>query len=138
MRPAKFLEAFSNWSKSNFHENRGRKRLKLETKQIIYDEWISNSVPPVDCRNDRECMKIKKNISMQIYNKLENETPLIEKMNKRGILQYTATRRVATCTLRKLQSKSASKYDIEMSIRSVFALKLFYVTVLFLIHWWLQ
>ena len=71
---------------------------------------------------------------MQIYNKLENETPLIEKMNKRGILQYTATRRVATCTLRKLQSKSASKYDIEMSIRSVFALKLFYVTVLFLIH----
>ena len=58
----------------------------METKQIIYDEWISNSVPPVDCRNDRECMKIKKNISMQIYNKLENETPLIEKMNKRGIL----------------------------------------------------
>ena len=72
MRPAKFLEAFSNWSKSNFHENRGRKRLKLETKQIIYDEWISNSVPPVDCRNGRECMKIKRNIFMQIYNKLEN------------------------------------------------------------------
>lgn len=58
----------------------------METKQIIYDEWISNSVPPVDCRNGRECMKIKKNISMQLYNKLENETPLIEKMNKRGIL----------------------------------------------------
>ena len=50
-------------------------------------------------------MKIKENIYTQKYNKLENETPLIEKMNKRGTLQYTATRRVETCTSRKLLSK---------------------------------
>ena len=56
---------------------------------------------------------------MQKYNKLLNETPLIEKMSKGGILQYIATRRVATCTLRKLQCKS---------VGSVFALQPFYVT----------
>ena len=42
-------------------------------------------------------------------------------------LQYTATRRVATRTLQKLQSKIAIKYDIAVSIGSVFALKPFCV-----------
>ena len=116
MKPAKFLEAFLNWSKSNFHENGVRKGLTLKTKQIINDESINNSIPSVHCRNSRECMKIKKNIYMQKCNKLENETTLREKMNKRGILQYTATRRVTTYTQQKLQSKMANKYDIEVSL----------------------
>ena len=60
MKPAKFLEAFSNGSKSIFHKNRGQKGLTLETKQIIYDELINNSIPSVDCTNGCECMKIKK------------------------------------------------------------------------------
>lgn len=88
----------------------------METKQIINEESINNSIPSVHCRNSRECMKIKKNIYMQKYNKLENETALIERMKKRGILQYTATRRVATYTQQNLQSKIASKYDIELSL----------------------
>ena len=53
---------------------------------------------------------------IHIYNKLENETPLMEKMNKCGIWQHTATRRVVTCTLTELQSEIATKYDIEVSI----------------------
>ena len=111
MKPAKLLEAFSNWSKSNFPENWGQKGLTLETKQIINDDWINKSIPSVDCRNGHECMKIKKNIYMQKCNKLENETLLIEKMNKRGILQYNATMHwVATCTLQTLQFKMASKW----------------------------
>lgn len=66
MKPAKFLEAFSNGSKSIFHKNSGQKGLTLETKQIIYDEWINNSIPSVDCRNGCECMKIKKYIHAKI------------------------------------------------------------------------
>ena len=66
MKPAKFLEAFSNGSKSIFHKNSGQKGLTLETKQIIYDEWINNSIPSVDCRNGCECMKIKKYINAKI------------------------------------------------------------------------
>ena len=66
MKPAKFLEAFSNGSKSIFHKNSGRKGLTLETKQIIYDEWINNSIASVDCRNGCECMKIKKYIHAKI------------------------------------------------------------------------
>ena len=66
MKPAKFLEAFSNGSKSIFHKNSERKGLTLETKQIIYDEWINNSIPSVDCRNGCECMKIKKYIHAKI------------------------------------------------------------------------
>ena len=48
----------------------------------------------------------QKNIYMQKYNKFVNETLLTEKMNKHGILQHTAT-----CTLQKLQYKTASKYE---------------------------
>ena len=94
----RFAESYKLWKKNNFVETRGRKKLSLETMQIILNSWYDNSIPSVDCRNGRESDTIRKSLYNQRYHRdLHHEQPLLEKI-KHNTCYYSCTRRIVTCT----------------------------------------
>ena len=65
----------------------------------------------MDCRNGREFVKLRKMEYLQHDDGISNSPPL-EEGKKRGTPVYMATRRVVTCTVRKMQQLIKEKYDI--------------------------
>ena len=63
-----------------------------------------------------------------MYGNLVNEINLEETKSKRGTTIYSSPRRVATCTIWKLQTKLLEKHDITISMGKILSLKPFYVT----------
>ena len=102
VREVRFADGFKNWQRNNFLEKRGRKKLPLQTMQIISKVWYENSIPSVDCRNGRESVAIRKSLYAQRYHAdLYHEQPLIKKKKRSG-MNYTSTRRIVTCTNPKI------------------------------------
>ena len=100
--------------------------ISYKTKQTNYDMWLQYSITSVDCRNGRESVKIRKLIYIQRFGSdIRNEIALVEK-KKRGKTYYTATRRIATCTIRKLKMKLADT-GVVASEETIQNLKPFYV-----------
>ena len=95
----KFITSLSLWKENDFQEVRGRKSLSIDLKQMIYNEWIENSIPSVDCRNGRVSMKIRKINYTKQFSGIVNSPDLDEETNRRGIKMYTAPRRIITCTV---------------------------------------
>ena len=85
--PAKLSARLTKWTGNHFKRNRGCKELSIERKQNIW--FINNFIPSVECGNGRERMAIYESIYSEKYKQLKNETDLVEKSNKQGIL-YTA------------------------------------------------
>ena len=67
---------------NGFQDNRGKRKLAVELRQKIYDEWLANTIEPVDCRSGRQEVSIRKLINIQMYDKVINTPPLEEKINK--------------------------------------------------------
>ena len=94
----------------------------------IYDEWLENSITTVDKRNGRDCTKIRKSEHLKRFKDLVNEEVIKEETNKRGVKLFTATRKVMTCTIRKLQVKLFAKYKMNVSTGTIFKLKPFFIS----------
>ena len=125
-RAGMLTEKIKIWSSCNFEEVRGRPIISYKTKQNIYDMWLQYSITSVDCRNGSESVKIKKSIYIQRFGSdTRNEIALVEK-KKSGKTYYTATRRIATCTIRKLKMKLADT-GVVASEGTIQNLKPFYV-----------
>ena len=65
---------------------------------------------------------------MNRFKDLVNEEVIKEETNKRGVKLFTATRKVMTCTIRKLQVKFFEKYNMNISIGTIFNLKPFFIS----------
>ena len=123
----RFAEGYRKWKNNNFIETRGRKKLSLETIQIISDIWNEHSIPSVDCRNGRESITIRRSLYLQRFHKdVNHPQPLFEKI-KRNTRYYSATRRVVTCTHHKVVEIIKERYDLSLPIGTVWAYKPFYV-----------
>ena len=72
-----------NWRKSGMKDARGRKLLPLETRQIIYDEWIANAQTSTDNRNGRCQIKISKSEYLLKYSGIKNkDIEVVEEKNR--------------------------------------------------------
>ena len=117
-----------SWIVREFKESRGRKSLNLEQQQVIYNLWLEYSIPSVDSRNNRNCVKMNRQKYERRYNDLENNGYQVKlKANKRGADMYEAPRRVATCTVRIMQKKIKEKLGINVSLGLTLNLKPFFV-----------
>ena len=96
-------------------------------KQKICDEWLENSITTVDRRNGRDCTKIRKSVYLEQYKDLVNDI-IKEETCKRGIKSLTATRKIMTCSKRKLQTKLFEMHNISASLRTIYNLKPFYIS----------
>ena len=65
---------------NGFEENRGRRKLTIDTRQKIYDEWLENSIESVDCRSGRQEVRVGKLVYLQKYDDLIHSPPLEEKV----------------------------------------------------------
>ena len=129
IRQHRFGENFVQWKERDFHDSRGRCKLKPEVVQQVFDLWVENSVTTTVGSNGRNIVRIGKKRVLEAYgNILENENvnyTLLQ--NKRGKTMITTNRRVATCTVRELQSK-LKNLDLDLSLGTVVALKPFFIT----------
>ena len=64
---------------------------------------------------------------MKRFKDLVNEV-IEEETDKRGVKLITATRKVMTCTIRKLQVKLFEKYNMNVFIGTIFNLKPFFIS----------
>ena len=123
----RFVESYRNWKSNNFLETRGRRKLPIETLQIIHDVWNENSIPSVDCRNGRESITIRRSLYLQRYHKdLSHPQPLLDKV-KRNTHYFSATRRIVTCTNQKVVDIIKEKHNISLSVGTVWVHKPFYI-----------
>ena len=123
-----FITRFNAWRKNDFKDVRGKhSKVTPEMSQNIYDLWIENSIPSVDCRNGREFVKIRKSDYVKRYGNITN-SPQLEENKKRGTIVYITTRRVVTCTVRKMKSLIMEKYDYNVSLGKINYLKPFFLT----------
>ena len=97
-------------------------------KQKICDEWLENSITTVDRRNGRDCTKIRKSVYLELFKDLVNEDVIKEETSKIEIKLLTATKKVMTCSIRKLQTKLFEKYNISASLGTIYNLKPFYIS----------
>ena len=116
------------WEENKYKEKRGSSSLSLKDKQYIYDLWIENSIPSVEFRNGRDSVKMRCDKYERRYTNLNNDKHPVQQKLKRGVKVYVASRRVATCTIRKLRSKIMSEKGINISIGLLSYLKPFYIT----------
>ena len=63
-----------------------------------------------------------------MFKGLVNEEVIKEETNKRGVELFTATTKVMTCTIRKLQVKLFENYNINVSIGTIFISKQFFIS----------
>ena len=104
-----------HWEENGYKEKRGSSSLSLEDKQYIHDLWIENSIPSVDVRNRRDSVKMRYDKYDCRYPNLNNDKHSVQQKVKHGVKVYVASRRVATCTIRKLRSKIMSEKGINIS-----------------------
>ena len=122
----RFISRLENWKTNIFEDKRGNQNgIPLETKQIIYNEWLCNSIPSVI--HGRELVRMRKLLYLKKFEGIVNNPPLNEIVNKRGIKMYEATRQLVTCTVRQLQSTLKEKYDIIASLGMIINFKPFYM-----------
>ena len=91
------------WEENEYKERRGFSSLPFEDQQYIHDLWIENSIPSVDFRNGRDSVKMRYDKYKRRYANLNNNKHLVQQKVKRDVKVYVASRRVATCTIRKLR-----------------------------------
>ena len=65
----RFLTRLELWKKNSFVDSRGNKSLILGMQQMIYDEWIENSIPSVV--NGKQLLHIK--VYFKSFNGIKNE-----------------------------------------------------------------
>ena len=102
--------------------------MNVDIRQLVYDEWIDNSIYTVDRRNGRECVQISELNYSQQYTGLVEHPPLQTELSKRGVAMLVATTLISTCTVRKLQIKLEQKHNVKLSIGAIMKIKPFYVT----------
>ena len=102
--------------------------MALDVRQIIYDEWLENSIYTADRQNGRDTVRIRKIQYLEQYNGIKNTPELSESKNKRESTYYVETRRILTCTVRNLQKKIKTKYDIDASLGIILKMKPFFLT----------
>ena len=90
--------------------------------------WIENSIPSLDFQNGRDSVKMRYDKYERRYANLNNDKHPLQQKVKRGVKVYVASRRVATCTIRKLRSKIMSEKGVNISIGLLSYLKPFYIT----------
>ena len=110
---------------SSFQETRGRKAAPLETRQTIYDEWLSNTIPSVV--SGRVTVKLCKSNYLKQYSGIVNNPPLTETTIKRKVTFYEATRGIITCTVKELQDKLVTKHGIKVSTGTLLDNKPFFL-----------
>ena len=113
---------------NEYKEKGGSSGLSLEGKQYIHGLWIEDSVPSVDFRNGRNSVKMRCDKYKRRYANLNNDKHPVQQKVTRGVRGYVASRRVATCTIRKLRSKRMLEKGINISIGLLSYLKPFYIT----------
>ena len=126
--PIYFKRKIQTWKENNFMETRGTTTRPLEEHQTIFDDWIENSIPSVDMRNGRDNVKMKCNEYEKRYINIINDRHPMEVKKKRGKKVYVATRRVATCTVRRLQRKLEEKNNVNASLGLLMHFKPFFIT----------
>ena len=97
-----------------------------EVQQEVYDLWIENSIPSVDCRNGRQSIKISKLNYLKMYVNIINTPPLKEK--PRGMPIFVATKQARTCTVRHMKTLVKDKCGYDTSLGKLNFLKPFFVT----------
>ena len=84
MYPYYLLECLKTWSNlSACTETRGRSGISKANRQLLYDEWVENSIPSVDCRNGRQMVNIKENKYNSIYSDIEPRYSIEATRNQR-------------------------------------------------------
>ena len=68
-----------------------------------------------------------KSVYLEQYKDLVNDI-IKEETSKRVIKSLTATRKVMTCSIRKLQTKLFKMHNISASLRTIYNLKPFYIS----------
>ena len=126
INPVYLRSRLENWIQRDFTETRGRKSLRKDQQQKIYDLWLNHSIPSVDTRNDRDSVKMAKEKYDRRYKDIEDQQ-LKEARNKKGSIVCQASCRVATSTVRGMQSKVKEKLGINISYGLTLILKPFYV-----------
>ena len=126
MYPYYLLERLKTWSNlSACTETRVRSGISKANRQLLYDEWVENSIPSVDCRNGRQIVNIKENKYNSIYSDIEPRYSIEATRNQRGADVISCLRRVSTCTVERIQSKLLGKYNLDVSIGSIMNMKPF-------------
>ena len=121
-----FVSRLLKWTLSSFQETRGRKAAPLDTRQTIYDEWLSNTIPCV--LNGCETVKLRKSNYLKRYSGIVNNPPLTETTNKCKVTFYEATRGIITCTVKELQYKLLTKHGINVSTGTLLDNKPFFLS----------
>ena len=124
-----FKRSMKRWFQAGMNESRGGKnKLDLNTRQKIYDTWISNSQPSTDNRNNRCQVRISENEYNKRYSELENKDVELEtSVNKRGRKNVAANRMISTTTVKGIQKK-LSDDGLKVSIGSIINNKPFFIT----------
>ena len=81
-----------------------------------------HSIITADRINGRYTVKMQKLLYMQQYSNIEDGS-LKDFTGKHGILFVQTTRRVITCTVKALQQKLNEKFQLDLSIGTIIALK---------------
>ena len=121
-RPYRLIEILQK----SVNEKRARSGFTIDEKQTIYNEWLENNIPSVDCRNGREMINMKKGVFLLHYKDIETGSEIEERANKRGIAMVSAPRRITICTVRKLQLKLEGK-NMNTSLGTILHLKPFFM-----------
>ena len=121
-----FVSRLLKWTLSSFQETRSRKAAPLETRQTIYDEWLSNTIPSVV--SGSETVKLHKSNYLKRHSDIVNNPPLTETTNKHKVTFYEATRGIITCTVKELQDKLLTKHGIKVSTGTLLDNKPFFLS----------
>ena len=89
---------------------------------------VENSIPSVDFRNGRDTIKIRHDRYDARYENITHEKHPVKEKLKRNVKVFCATRRVATCTVRKLKAKLLTEHGLNVSLGAISYLKPFYIT----------
>ena len=127
-RPADFKCRLEKWKVNYYQYRRGHQNsISVEDQKKIYKKWHEHSVLSVDRRNGREAVNIRKIRFLQRYGGNLIDEIALDKKKIRGITYFTASRRMATCTVRKMQKKLADEGQI-YSYGTILNMKPFFIT----------
>ena len=84
----------------------------MESKQLIYDTWLTNSNITVDRRNGRDQVLMKKDEFDKRYIELvAKDIEIKETTDKFGIKRMKAPQYIATATVREIKRKLNDKFS---------------------------
>ena len=120
----RFFESAEKWRNCDFTKRAPNSVLLQESKQLVYDTWLSNTVVSTDRQNE---VRMRKRVYVQKFNELSNSDINIEEVrSKRNILYVSAKRLIATCTVRTIHEKVKAS-GISVSLGTVLSLKPFFI-----------